>query len=794
MKGITLRSYQQRLLNYVKKHPQQSTYHFIAPPGSGKTILGLAILGELQRKTLILVPSLLLKEQWKETAESFFNIPVSMDLSTPKQITITTYQTAYLQLQEDTDFLLRNGIDFLILDEAHHLKKNWGEVLLSLKKVTPALRSLSLTATPPLDSNQGEWQTYLKLNGPIDEEISTAELIEKEILNSYQDFVYFIEADTEGKNKYAAFLEKQDQIIDRLLTDGESLEIVSKHSFITDPLKQTTAIYENFELYVAMLLFLNMNGYQISADHWRVLGLKRSRNLPSISREQIKLLYHRLWATHPELKIFIFLKKVHWLKENQLALYPNFPEDNLLGSPQIKMSAIDRIVIKEEMTLEKDLCGVLLFDRICEEAFDFPENPTYYGAVPQFLRLQALLQEETEIGLICGRFVLLSEKIVKEFFSQISFQILEAPANYLRLELTDSNRREILQTVTSLLDQKKLNILIGTVALLGEGWNCPNVNVLILGNKSSSFVQVQQLRGRALRSGHDKSLSHLWHLGVFLPGFSWKDQPELAPIMHRLSFIEGISNQQIPDTITTGQERFNFPKEPTKENLENYNQQNFFFAQQRSLLSTFWKESLRKGTHLSMPLIVRPIVTERLLRSKEEISSEVTTTRLTFWTALFHRAFSSYLHQQRSRRMWSKECALRKILAQSLLYIYQEQQKLSSNATLQIDFNEYQFTAQLKDGTHQEERFFNDALMELLKPVKDTRYLLTIKKHYFALPKDLAQNKEIASKFLQLVKQQQRSSKLIYTRNLLGRQKLLHARIEALKQQNIKITQEHLWH
>lgn len=794
MENITLRSYQQRLLDYVKQHPQQSTYHFIAPPGSGKTILGLAIFEELKRKTLILVPALLLREQWIATKKSFFNIHISIDLLVPGQITIATYQTLYLQLQEDPDFLLRKGIEFLILDEAHHLKKNWGEVVLSLKNSAPSLKSLSLTATSPLDSTQREWKSYLKLNGPIDEEISATELIDKKVLTPYQDFVYFIEADSQGKNSYSSFLAKQDQIIDQLLTDEESVGIISKHPYITNPLQHTTAIYEDFDFYVAMLLFLDRNGFRISASHWRVLGFKRKWHLPDVSPEQVKLLYQWLLSTYPELEIFAFLKKVHWLKEEGLSLYPDFPEGRLLESPQEKIAAINRIIIKEEMYLEEDLCGVVLFDRICEEALDFPENPNYYGSVPQFLSLQTLIQEKTELGMICGRFIIMSEKVVKKYFPRANFYKLTEVPGYLRLKLTDANRREFLQKVTFLLDQKILNCLIGTIALLGEGWNCPSVNTLVLGNKSSSIVQVQQLRGRALRSANNKSLSHLWHLGVYVPEVSWKEQPELSPIMRRLSFIEGISNQQIPDTITSGQARFNFPNEPTKENLENYNQQNFFFAQQRSLLTKFWEESLSKGTHLSMPIIVRQEATSSEFQSKKEQYSELANTRLSFWGALFQGDFLLYLRQQRTRYLWKKECGLRSVFAKSLLSTYQEQQKLSKNISLYIDFNEDQFTVRIKNGTYQEERFFNEALMELLEPVQDTRYLVEINNRYFAVPKDLARNKEAANSFLREIKRKQRNCRLVYTRNLLGRQKLLQARIQALQQRNHKIVQEHLWY
>ena len=791
MKKISLRPYQQRLLDYVQEHSQQMTYHFVAPPGSGKTILGLAILEKMNLKTLILVPSLLLKEQWYERAKESLNSTISTIFSTPAKITIMTYQSAYQQLQEQPNCFIENNIEFLILDEAHHLKKNWAELLSVAKKEQPKLRSLSLTATPPIDSKQTEWQTYLTLNGAIDEEISATELVKQNILNPYQDFVHLVQADQNEQKAYHAFLEQQNHIVNELLSDSEVINFLSSHPFITDPFTQTDIIYNHFDLYIAMLLYLTNNGLLLNTDHWKVLGFKKKAKLPMISKEQVQVLYEWLWTTNPKLNIFNYLQKVHWLKEEHLCLYPTFSLTQLMSSHQSRLAAIEEILVKEEANLGTALCGVVLFDRISEEAFDFPGNPTYYGVVPQFLRLHGLLQKETELALLCGRFVFLSEKIVATFFAEEKFQKQVTISGYLRLNLTDSNRKYIVQQVTSLLNEGILHLLVGTIALLGEGWDCPSINTLILGNQSSSFVQTQQLRGRALRSKSAKPLTSIWHLGVFVSSIPLQDQPELAPVIRRLSFIEGISNEQLPQVITSGLERYNFPNEISGQTLQQYNQKNFFFIQQRELLEKIWAQALAKGSQLSMPLFIRPLQQSAEGNTKEII---FTYNRLTFWNALVKGHLSFYFQQQKLKKKWHQTCNVRSIVAGSLLHIYQEQKHIAKKVRLTILIDEQQFSAQLDGATYQEEHFFNDALTELLKPIQDTRYLVQVKKQYFAVPKNLAKNKETATKLIQKIRQKQKHCELIYTRNLLGRQKLLHARIEAVQQQAIQVTQEHLWH
>ena len=66
------RSYQQKFLNNFSKHIDDNHLHVIAPPGSGKTILGIEIMRQVGKKTLVLTPSLTIRNQWKERLQTFF--------------------------------------------------------------------------------------------------------------------------------------------------------------------------------------------------------------------------------------------------------------------------------------------------------------------------------------------------------------------------------------------------------------------------------------------------------------------------------------------------------------------------------------------------------------------------------------------------------------------------------------------------------------------------------------------------------------------------------------------------
>ncbi|MFR4751581.1 MAG: DEAD/DEAH box helicase family protein [Enterococcus raffinosus] len=105
-------------------------------------------------------------------------------------MTVTTIILALLEEKLDNHFT-EHGIGFLVLDESHHLKKNWSDLLLDLKEKATELQTLALTATPPFDANQKiEWGNYIRLTGAIDEEITVSELINEAVLAPYQDYVY----------------------------------------------------------------------------------------------------------------------------------------------------------------------------------------------------------------------------------------------------------------------------------------------------------------------------------------------------------------------------------------------------------------------------------------------------------------------------------------------------------------------------------------------------------------------------------------------------------------------------
>ena len=164
--------------------------------------------------------------------------------------------------------------------------------------------------------------------------------------------------------------------------------------------------------------------------------------------------------------------------------------------------------------------------------------------------------------------------------------------NYLRVE-TYGNI-DIVAIITELFEKGHINILIGTSALLGEGWDSPCVNTLIIASVVGSFMLSNQMRGRALRidkNNPDKT-SNIWHL-VSLT--NEKESPDLQTAEKRFNTFEGISYKD--NKIQNGTERLGLKqKDIYSLNCKTLDKRMMNFALERSNLTSKWNQVFEKSS------------------------------------------------------------------------------------------------------------------------------------------------------------------------------------------------------
>src|SRR5580692_686133 len=91
------RSYQARLLDRLDFYLEDRRLHIMAAPGSGKTVFGLEVVRRIDKPTLILAPTITIRNQWAERLVQHF-LPagarqpawVSTDIRKPEVLTIAT--------------------------------------------------------------------------------------------------------------------------------------------------------------------------------------------------------------------------------------------------------------------------------------------------------------------------------------------------------------------------------------------------------------------------------------------------------------------------------------------------------------------------------------------------------------------------------------------------------------------------------------------------------------------------------------------------------------------------------
>ena len=100
----------------------------VAPPGSGKTIVGLKIVAEKKQPSLIITHRKQIAVQWIERIETFLGIPKNEigkigqgKTKIGKQITVAMIQSLSKELEKPDAEKLLNAFGTIIIDECHHI-------------------------------------------------------------------------------------------------------------------------------------------------------------------------------------------------------------------------------------------------------------------------------------------------------------------------------------------------------------------------------------------------------------------------------------------------------------------------------------------------------------------------------------------------------------------------------------------------------------------------------------------------------------------------------------------------
>jgi superfamily II DNA or RNA helicase len=139
--SASLRPYQEAAVSAMEKHRQGI---LCAPCGSGKTVMGLALVARQDQPSLVLVHTKDLLHQWQENVKALLGIDagvIGAGRRSMGPVTLGTIQTLQGGISEEE----RTAFGLVMVDECHHAPaRTFSEVVQSF----PAKYRYGLTATP----------------------------------------------------------------------------------------------------------------------------------------------------------------------------------------------------------------------------------------------------------------------------------------------------------------------------------------------------------------------------------------------------------------------------------------------------------------------------------------------------------------------------------------------------------------------------------------------------------------------------------------------------------------------
>ncbi|MBT0607875.1 DEAD/DEAH box helicase family protein [Aequorivita echinoideorum] len=851
------RAYQQRFLDDFPLHLEDGHLHLVAPPGSGKTVLGLEMVRRINKKTLILAPTLTIRNQWNERMQQCFvkgenSISISFDIKNPATITFSTYQSLHSFFKKDLDgshekienHFKKSGIECIVLDEAHHLKNEWWKPLFALKKL-PDCILISLTATPPYDSDLSEIANYFQLCGPIDMEISLPELVKAENLCPHQDYIYFSEPEQEQIRYIIKYREQLVSFVSNLKSNMQFQDFILRHPYYRNTEDSLEEIYENPSLYSAILIFLNSIDFVIPSEKIEILGVK-SKNIsfPSLNYEWVEallqpiLIVNRTEFIEDEALLDTIekdLRKIGAFENKRINLVGENRLYRTLSQSPTKLKSIAEIVKVEASNLKENLRMVILTDYIRKEFLDFKYGDSIseinkLGVVPIFQFLRHTIKRDSELSfqksklaVLTGSLIIIHNSIVQKlkdkFLSDAFSQEILWDSEYVLIKPTESGKMEMVGAITQLFEQGNIEVLIGTKSLLGEGWDAPAINTLIMASFVGSFVTSNQMRGRAIRINpkNPEKIANIWHIAC-IDKTSEMGGADIEMLIRRFNAFCGISLEG-DLFIENGIDRLEIvPKLPK---IEELNEKMVSLAKNRKQSKVRWNAAIGNGKVLIRELKLNfnreskakktrkfyyrdlvkyssiELFSLLLLSLPQLVINNIVTLfskgLVYFFYAIMSGIFVLFLPKTISAlKLYLKYGRRHKQLykfAQSLKGAMLEKGIIKTpSCELNIiieESNDGGIACFLTGASVKESLLFVDYLEEILAPIENPRYLITksgwLRKkvgvsNYYSVPKVFGERKTDAEIFFGHWQKFHSNSHLSFTRNKEGRKLLLKAR------------------
>ncbi len=825
------RSYQHRVLSELEYYLNDNKLNIVAAPGAGKTILGIEVLHRLNNPTFILAPTITIRNQWKQRiidnflSENIENDLISTDIKNITEITVSTYQALHSLYKDHTERekliekFKQLGINTLILDEAHHLRTEWWSTLNSLcsELNNENFKILSLTGTPPYDVSSTEWNNYNSLCGPVDAEISIPELVKVGDLCPHQDLIYFSNLTEEEQQTVFDFEQKRNSFFKDISEHSDILYAIEGSKFINNLDKNTDIIYEDTNFTVALISYL-LNEDALSMDArilTEFLGLSVEQ-IPKLNYEIAEILFNGIigkfqayFKNVPMIKAK--LKEYKLINGKTVDFTGKVDFKKLFARSKNKLEAIYTITDFEYKNINKDLREVVLLDYIGKGDSEGLNILTVFDKI-QGLNIPCAILTGSLIVIPKNSKEKLSKILDEKGIAFSKVLTTEFNKNYLRVEVYGNV--DIVSIITKLFEEGFINVLIGTAALLGEGWDSPCVNTLVIASVVGSFMLSNQMRGRALRidKNNRNKTSNIWHLVSLTTD---EQSPDLCTIEKRFRSFDGIS--YIDNKIQNGLERLALNSKDIKTlNCKMLNDKTFMYAKHRNNLNDKWQQVFEKSeiTESNLAPQVYDVI------SGNDTQQTIVCTDIPNWCfGLKHIINKCSISRKKHdinflEKLFLKTCNHFKLIPDNYINIIEHNFKLYECETIlkciassllntlldlsiiktnfqhvKLKFNaelNSKFYITLTGCSNYERNIFIKSFNEIFIISDRNRYIVKLYEKYIAIPECIATHRKNVEQFVNYLEEKVGYCDIIYTRNPQNYKKLLNAKFNILDCGQIK--------
>lgn len=519
----------------------------VLPPGAGKTLVGLeTIRREGARRdgvrALVLSPNTAIQGQWVRGWEAFVHrpgtvgsgVPIGTDRELSAPVTSLTYQSlaVFDPEQEDdpgaeldrlhpngralVDTLRAAGPVTLVLDECHHLLEVWGRLLAEILDSLPEATVLGLTATPPESLSTDQSALVTELFGDIVYAASIPAVVREGHLAPFTDLIWLttpsaVESEWLGEQT-ERFAELTSALVDPSF--GSTPFLVWADQQFAGEVAFERVAGKTPQLADAALR-LRHAGLLTLPDH--VTGGERHQQGPTADDWALLIdgWYDACLATSVDDRDELVrealrraLPAVGYQLTRRGMRRGRSGVDRVLARSSAKSAAMVEIVAAEHRNLRDRLAMLVICDHESASATVSADLRGVLGeqAGSARLALAQLLADPATASLspvlVTGRTVAAAPDVLHRLrrTAERPDLTIGAPDTDGIAELSGTwSSRHWVRAVTDFFTEGECRVLVGTRALLGEGWDAPTSTGLIDLSMATTAGAVVQTRGRTLR-------------------------------------------------------------------------------------------------------------------------------------------------------------------------------------------------------------------------------------------------------------------------------------------------------